>query len=79
VLSAGCEAIGIDCSSFVFYHADLRPTNMIVEDQPNSGKIGIIDFEISGYFPRDWIRTKFRLSSGMNLSASASNILTGGG
>ena len=53
VLRAGCETIGMDCSSFVFYHADLGPTNIIVEDQPNSGKIGIIDFEISGYFPRD--------------------------
>jgi len=44
-----------------------------VEDEPNSGKIGIIDFEISGYFPRGWIRTKFRLSSGMDFSTSASD------
>jgi hypothetical protein len=70
LLHAGCKAIGMDCSSFVFYHADLGPTNIIVEDEPRSGKIGIIDFEISGYFPRGWIRTKFRLSSGMDLSAS---------
>jgi len=68
VLHPGCETIGMDCSSFVFYHADLGPTNIIVEDQPNSRKIGIIDFEISGYFPRDWVRIKFRLSSGMDLS-----------
>lgn len=60
-LQAGCEAIGMDCSSFCFYHADLGPTNIIVEDEPNFGNVGIIDFEISGYFPRSWIRTKFRL------------------
>ncbi|PVH90207.1 hypothetical protein DM02DRAFT_621128 [Periconia macrospinosa] len=72
-LQTTCEAIGMDCSKFVFYHADLGPSNIIVEEEPMLGKIGIIDFEISGYFPRSWIRTKFRLSSGMNLSASASN------
>jgi hypothetical protein len=49
---AGCKAIGIDCSSFFFDHADLGSTNIVVEDEPNSGKIEIIDFEISSYFPR---------------------------
>ncbi|KAF2760068.1 hypothetical protein EJ05DRAFT_271274 [Pseudovirgaria hyperparasitica] len=73
VLHSGFESIGMDCSSFVFYHADLGPTNIIVEHEPNTGRIGIIDFEISGYFPLGWIRTKFRLSSGMNFSAMASD------
>ena len=73
LLLAGCEAIDMDCSSFVFFHADLGPTNIIVEDEPNSGKIGIIDFEISGYFPRGCIRTKFRISSGMDFTASGSD------
>ncbi|KAF2240342.1 hypothetical protein BU26DRAFT_526084 [Trematosphaeria pertusa] len=69
-VQAGCEAIGMDCSKPVFYHADLGPGNIIVEDEPTTGDIGIIDFEIAGYLPRGWIRTKFRLSPGMNLSAS---------
>lgn len=69
-IQAGCEAIGMDCSHPVFYHADLGPTNIIVEDEPNSGEIGLIDFEIAGYFPRGWIRTKFRISSAMNLSTT---------
>ncbi|KAJ8109196.1 hypothetical protein OPT61_g7639 [Boeremia exigua] len=47
--------------------------NIIVEDEPTTGEIRIIDFKIAGYLPRGWIRTKFRLSTGMNLSASASN------
>ncbi|KAI1336712.1 hypothetical protein F5Y15DRAFT_393828 [Xylariaceae sp. FL0016] len=71
-VSAGCKAIGMDCTNVMFYHADLGPSNIIVEDEPRHGTFGIIDFEISGYFPRGWIRTKFRLSSGMDLSASAS-------
>ncbi|OBT47676.1 hypothetical protein VE00_02181 [Pseudogymnoascus sp. WSF 3629] len=70
-LQAACEAMGMDCTDFVFNHADLGPTNIIVEDEPNSGKVGIIDFEIAGYFPRSWIRTKFRISSGMDLSPLA--------
>lgn len=72
-LEVGCKAIGMDCSAVVFCHADLGPTNIIVEDEPSSGTIGLIDFEIAGYLPRGWIRTKFRISSGMNLFASTSD------
>jgi thiamine kinase-like enzyme len=51
--------MGMDCLNFVFNYADLGPTNIIVKDKPNSGKVRIIDFEIAGYFPQSWIRTKF--------------------
>ncbi|KAF2788611.1 hypothetical protein K505DRAFT_105899 [Melanomma pulvis-pyrius CBS 109.77] len=70
---AGCRAMGIDCSTPVFSRADLGSGNIIVEDEPTIGAIGIIDPEIAGYFPRGWSRSKFGLSSGMNLSASASD------
>ena len=70
-LQATCEAIGMDCSSFVFYHADLGPTNIIVEDEPRSGEVAVVDFEISGFFPRSWVRTKFRLSPAMDFSPAA--------
>jgi hypothetical protein len=69
-LKSSSEEIGMDCSDLVFYHADMRPTNIIVEDEPKTGALGVIDFEIAGYLPRDWVRTKFRVSSGMNLSDS---------
>ena len=72
-LQAACEAMGMDCLRVVFYHADLGPTNIIVEHKPNSGTLGIIDFEIAGYFPRSWIRTKFRICSGMDLPFSVTN------
>ena len=42
----------MDCLNFVFNHADLGPTNIIVENKLNSRKVGIIDFEIAGYFPQ---------------------------
>jgi predicted unusual protein kinase regulating ubiquinone biosynthesis (AarF/ABC1/UbiB family) len=60
----------MDCSDLVFYHADMGPTNIIVEDEPKTEALGVIDFEIAGYLPRDWVRTEFRVSSGMNLSDS---------
>jgi aminoglycoside phosphotransferase len=75
-LQATCQEIGIDCSSFVFFHADLGPANIIVEDCPKSGRVGIIDFEIAGYFPPGWIRTKFRVSPAMDLTSAPNTIPT---
>ncbi|TVY76077.1 hypothetical protein LSUE1_G005430 [Lachnellula suecica] len=64
MLEKSCSVgLGMDCSSFVFYHADLGPGNIIVDDE----RVGIIDWEIAGYVPRGWIRTKFALSPGMDL------------
>ncbi|KAK0739003.1 hypothetical protein B0T21DRAFT_284472 [Apiosordaria backusii] len=65
VLAQSCGAMGMDISSpFVFYHTDLGPTNIIVDAESRS--IGIIDWETAGYVPIEWVRTKFRLSSGMD-------------
>lgn len=33
-----------------------------------TGSVDIIDWETAGLFPREWIRTKFRVSSSMDLS-----------
>jgi hypothetical protein len=62
-LLTNCKALGMDCSILVFYHCDLGPGNIIV----NNGSIGIIDWETTGFVPREWIRTKFRVSGGMDL------------
>ncbi len=56
----------MDCSTLVFYHCDLGPSNIMVDLQTDN--IGIIDWETAGFVPREWIRTKFRVSSGMDLS-----------
>jgi hypothetical protein len=60
-------------SKFVFYHADLAPGNILVEEIPETGDVGIIDWEVAGFFPRGWIRTKFRISSGLDLPDSATD------
>lgn len=73
-LQRACDSMGMDCSKFVFYHADLGPGNIIVEESPETGRVGIIDWEVAGFFPRGWIRTKFRLSSGLDLPESATDI-----
>ncbi|KAK4097369.1 kinase-like protein [Parathielavia hyrcaniae] len=59
-----CAAMGMDVSHLVFYHCDLGPGNVIVDTE--SKGIGIIDWEIAGYLPKEWVRTKFHLSSGMD-------------
>lgn len=72
-LQKGCNLMGMDCSKFVFYHADLAPGNIMVEDIPETGTVGIIDWEVAGFFPRGWIRTKFRINSGLDLPDSATD------
>lgn len=66
VLKRSSEILGMDCTKLVFYHCDLGPTNVLYDAE--NDKFGIIDWEIAGYVPVEWIRTKFRVSSGMDLS-----------
>jgi hypothetical protein len=63
-LLQNCQELGMDCSTFLLYHCDLGPSNILVDLQSDS--ISVIDFECVGFVPRDWIRTKFRISSGMD-------------
>ncbi|KAK4220620.1 kinase-like domain-containing protein [Podospora fimiseda] len=65
ILKENCVGMGMDVSCLVFYHCDLGPGNILVEPDNNRG-IGIIDWETAGYVPREWVRTKFHLSSGMD-------------
>ncbi|TAQ89767.1 hypothetical protein B7494_g1915 [Chlorociboria aeruginascens] len=67
-LLTNCKDLGMDCSIFVLYHCDLGPGNIIVNLADRS--IGIIDWETAGFVPREWIRTKFRVSSGMDLPSN---------
>ncbi len=63
-LESNCKAMRMDCSAFVFYHCDLAPCNLMLLA---GGTLAIIDWETAGFVPRDWIRTKFRVSSGLNM------------
>ncbi|AEO64257.1 uncharacterized protein THITE_2110209 [Thermothielavioides terrestris NRRL 8126] len=64
-LLKNCVEIGMDCSTFVFYHCDLGPGNIIVNLKERS--LGVVDWEMVGFVPREWIRTKVRVSSGLDL------------
>ncbi|KAH6985592.1 kinase-like domain-containing protein [Ilyonectria destructans] len=68
-LRENCTQLGMGTSAsstFVFYHNDLGPANIII----NSGQVvGIIDWEIAGYVPREWIRTKFGVGWGMDFDS----------
>ncbi|KAK8137364.1 hypothetical protein PG984_005304 [Apiospora sp. TS-2023a] len=68
-LVATSKELGMDCAvPFHFYHCDLGPGNVIVHvNDDRSISIGIIDWEIAGFVPWEWIRTKVRLSAGLDL------------
>ncbi|KAK7428269.1 hypothetical protein QQZ08_005166 [Neonectria magnoliae] len=65
-LLKNCTEMSMDVSALVFYHCDLGPTNLLVN--ASTGSLGIIDWELAGYVPVEWVRTKFRLSAGMDFN-----------
>jgi len=69
-LKANCEDLGMDHSDCVFFHADLAPTNILVDGDAATGRISLVDFELAGFFPKGWIRTKFKVSWAFDLDES---------
>ncbi|KAK3296832.1 kinase-like domain-containing protein [Chaetomium fimeti] len=57
VVQQQCVALGMDCSVFVLAHNDLGPTNIIVDGD----RVVVIDWEMAGYVPLEWVRTKFAI------------------
>ncbi|KAJ5874265.1 uncharacterized protein N7529_002695 [Penicillium soppii] len=51
-------------SRLVFYHCDLSPKNLLVD--LSTGSLGIIDWELAGCVPIEWIKMKLRVSAGMD-------------
>ncbi|KAK6390842.1 hypothetical protein LTR81_026851 [Elasticomyces elasticus] len=70
-----CRTVGMNCSRLVFCHCDLGPGNIIVT--LTEGVVGIIDWETAGFVPKEWIQTKFRVSSGLNLCWRRSRLCCG--
>jgi hypothetical protein len=56
-----------DVKGFHFYHADLGPGNIMVQD---GAIVAIIDWESAGYYPRFWIATKPSVSPGLDFYPS---------
>ncbi|KAK3320190.1 hypothetical protein B0T19DRAFT_283631 [Cercophora scortea] len=59
VLQQHCKELGMDCSVFVLSHNDLEPTNIIINGLGN--RIMVLDWEMAGYAPLEWVRTKFAI------------------
>lgn len=67
-LLKNCRELKMDWSSrFELFHCDLGPGNIIVDFIGDQLAIGLIDWECAGFVPREWIRTKFCVCSGMDL------------
>ncbi|KAF4470695.1 kinase-like domain [Fusarium albosuccineum] len=65
-LLGNCAQLGMSSTLFHFSHNDLAPGNIIID--PNKKRlVGIIDWEMAGYVPREWISTKFGVSWGLDL------------
>lgn len=65
-LLQNCKDLNMDCSKSLLCHCDLAPSNILLDLK--SGSLSVIDFECVGYVPIDWIRTKFRLCAGLDLT-----------
>jgi len=63
-LLRSCKELNMHGTTFHFFHCDLGPGNLLIDD---NGSLGVIDWEMAGYVPKEWIRTRFRISSGMDL------------
>ncbi|KXJ85409.1 kinase-like domain-containing protein [Microdochium bolleyi] len=67
-LQEHCENLGMTCSTFVLSHNDLGPTNILVTETGN--QIAILDWELAGYSPVEWIRTKFAVCGALDLDSN---------
>lgn len=65
-LMQSCKALGMDCSRLSLYHFDLGPGNVLLDVKTKN--MSVIDFENVGYLPPEWIRTKYRVCSGLDLT-----------
>ena len=62
-----CSLVNLlkNCLKFLFYYYDFGPGNIIMNTVDSS--LEIIDWEIAGFSPNGWIRTKFCVSGGMDV------------
>lgn len=58
---------GVEQNKFVFSHADLGPTNIkVMVNEEGANVVGLLDWEIAGFFPKGWICTKPYITRGMD-------------
>jgi hypothetical protein len=60
----GCKAMAMDCSSFVFYRADLSPGNIIVENDPIQAPSGSLIGKLPDTLLEDGLGRSFESAVG---------------
>ncbi|KAF4456293.1 hypothetical protein F53441_1538 [Fusarium austroafricanum] len=63
-LRKNCEDIGFDCSDIVFAHNCMMPLSFTIDGM--GGTLGISHWEIAGFLPKDWVRTKTKGNSSLD-------------
>ncbi|KAH7016272.1 uncharacterized protein B0I36DRAFT_368835 [Microdochium trichocladiopsis] len=78
-LQKHCESLGMDCSVFFLSHNDLGPTNILVTETET--EIAILDWELAGFSPLEWVRTKFAVCGALDMEnqQKAKNVSHGPG
>ncbi|KAE8312611.1 hypothetical protein BDV41DRAFT_300044 [Aspergillus transmontanensis] len=61
-----CTEMSIDVSTFVFYHCDLGPTNILVNT--STGSLGIIDWSLLATFLSNGLEQNFDSQQGMDFN-----------
>ncbi|KAI4869462.1 kinase-like domain-containing protein [Hypoxylon rubiginosum] len=64
-LQKHCEELGMDCSTYVLSHNDLGPTNVLLDGD----QIAVIDWDLAGYCPVEWVRTKFAVCRALDVES----------
>lgn len=64
------------CDVFVLRHCDKGPTNTIV-DFTKGCKVGLVDWEETGFVPKEWIRTKFCVCQGIDFNIPDDDVESG--
>lgn len=59
------ESLGMDCSTYIFAHNDLAASNVMIDD--DGRRLTVIDWEVAGYYPRAWVRTKFAVCGALDV------------
>ncbi|CAG8976234.1 hypothetical protein HYALB_00012001 [Hymenoscyphus albidus] len=73
MLLAYCKEVEMNCDSFVLHHCDMGPTNVII-DLTEGCKVGLVDWEVTGFVPKEWIRTKFCVCWAMNFDFPSDDV-----
>jgi len=68
-----CKELRMKCDVFVLHHCDMGPTNIIV-DLTKGCKVGLVDWEVTGFVPKEWIRTKFCVCWAMDFNISDDDV-----